>query len=394
MQQTLLSAIADPALKTPPLARIGSGSLDRLAEDAASLAGAGRAFLVTGGKSAGRSGSRDRVTLLLRRAGFETHHGEGVAGEPTAEQVNRMAAAARQLEPALVVGLGGGSVIDAAKAVAALATNEGQVEDYLEGVGRGWTLHEMPLPFIAIPTTAGTGAEMTKNAVLGSALGKFKKSMRDERMLARVVILDPELTCTTPASVTAAGGMDTITQLIESCITIKRTPATTGLAHTALGEVRQALPRCCGTPRNLDARAAMLLASAISGVCLANSGLALAHGIASGLGGRHGLAHGLICGILLPHTLRYNREACEETLAKALCRFLNESEVMPDTIDRGIDAIESLNRRLGIPPDLRFLKLSAAERFAVAEASMGSSMSGNPVPMDPERVDRFLAAIC
>ena len=394
MQKELLDAVAGHTLKTPAKVRIAPGSLGQLAEETAALAPADRALVVTGSKSGGRTGTLDRAARLLRQAGFETHYTGALAGEPSVEQVNRMAADARQLQPAIVIGLGGGSVLDAAKAIAALATNEGLAEDYLEGVGRGWTLRETPLPFVAIPTTAGTGAEMTKNAVLGSPFGKFKKSMRDDRMLARLVILDAELTYTVPASVTAAGGMDTLTQLIEPCITVKRTPATTSLAHLALGRVREALPRCCTTPRDLDARTAMLLASSISGVCLANAGLALAHGIASGLGGRHPLAHGLICGILLPHTLRHNRSACEDVLAEALRCFLNEPDVKPDTIDRGVQKIETLNRRLGIPPDLRFLRLSTQERFAVAEASMGSSMSGNPLGMEAASVDRFLAGIC
>lgn len=389
----LQEAISD-GLKAPPVVRYGPGLCERLGVEARGVAEGGVALLVVGGKSARRSGLLSRAMTLLAAAGFHVQVESGLETEPTVEEIQRMTAVVRALAPSVVVGLGGGSVLDAAKAVAALATNPGQVQDYLEGVGRGWSLGADPCPWVAVPTAAGTGAEMTKNAVIGSATSRFKKSMRDKRMLARAVLLDPELTCSVPASVTAAGGMDTLAQLMEPCLSVKRTPATTRLAHHALAVVATALPRACEAPRDIEARGALLLASAISGVCLANAGLGLAHGIASGVGGRHAVSHGLLCGILLPHALRHNRSACETELAEALRCFLGEARADAGTIDRGIAAIERLKRRLGIPEDLKFLRLSQEERRAVAEASMGSSMSGNPLPMDSAATDAFLARLC
>ena len=351
------------------------------------------AVLLLTGRSAGLSKTAQHIRSLVRSKGLSLLEPEPVSGEPDTDLVDKLAAYVRTASPDLLIALGGGSVLDTAKAVAALGTNAGPVSDYLEGLGVERKLQHAPLPWLAIPTVAGTGAEVTKNAVVRSVAHQVKKSMRDDHMLARAVWLLPEATTGVPPEATAAGGLDTLTQLLESCITAKRQAATTAMAHEGLKFMRDALPTAYRHPQDIDARAALLWASLLSGVSLANAGLAMAHGIAAALGGRYGLAHGLACGLLLPHTLRYNREAAEKPLTKALALFLGE-EPRADSLERGLSEIEHLTTHLGVPPDLRFLKLTPAQVRELAEASGGSSMSGNPIPMNPELTFAFLAPLC
>ncbi|MFH0879974.1 MAG: iron-containing alcohol dehydrogenase [Lentisphaerota bacterium] len=187
--------------------------------------------------------------------------------------------------------------------------------------------------------------------------------------------------------------MDALTQLIEPCISTKRRTATTELALDGLRNVQLGLSVAYEDPDNLSARERMAYVSMTSGICLANSGLAMAHGIAAALGALHGVPHGLACGILLPHTLRFNRRACEAELKAALAAFLNQSEPDDHTIDEGIGAVESLGHWLQIPPDLKYLRLSTSELEKLAHQAMGSSMSSNPIPMTPERTRDFLKKI-
>lgn len=377
------------ALKLPEQIVFGSGKLGELGALIDPFLVRGRVMIVVGGKSAERSGLLGRVVGLLGK-GVENVLFSGVANEPTSQMVDEAAVLARRSSLDLVIGLGGGSVIDCAKAVAALATNIGSVEDYLEGVGRGFALKERPLPLIAIPTTAGTGAEVTKNAVICSHEKGYKRSMRDDRMLARLALIDPELSRGVPRSVRAAGGLDAITQLIEPCLTVKRQPATTVLAHQALRGTPEALLAGYRNSDDLAAREQLALGAMVSGVCLANAGLAMVHGIAAALGAIYDIAHGLACGILLPHALDYLQRACKSDLAAALAAYLDQKEIGPETIQTGIKAIRELSRAMEVPPDLKFLKVGDDGLSKLAELSMGSSMSGNPVPMTPQKVSDFL----
>jgi alcohol dehydrogenase class IV len=187
--------------------------------------------------------------------------------------------------------------------------------------------------------------------------------------------------------------MDGVTQLMESSISGKRRPETIQLALAGLEVVREGLIRCHTRPDDLEGRARVAFASSLSGICLANSGLGLVHGIASGLGGHRKIPHGLICAVLLPHALEYNREAVAAELRASLSAFLGGKET-DSTIDDGIAAIQALNTTLATPPDLRFVGLSEPEIEEVARDSMGSSMSGNPVPMTVQTVVEFLKKVC
>jgi alcohol dehydrogenase class IV len=379
-----------PTLQAPAHILFGRGCMNRLDE----LASARKVLIITGAHSSTESGRLIQIETLLKKAGtMQVSVYRGVTGEPTPPMVTEAVQRSQNETPDLILSLGGGSVIDCAKAVAALSTNEGAIEEYLEGVGHRKHLLHLPLPHIAIPTVAGTGAEMTKNAVIGLHDLGVKRSMRFDSMIPTAALIDPDLTVTVSQKVTAHGGMDAITQLIEPCISAKRKPETTALAHEGLRWARGALPACYADPNHVDARAAMSLASMLSGVCLANSGLAMVHGIAAAMGALFDLPHGLLCGLLLPHALRYNREAAAEPLAQALAAFLHRDPSDTTVLDEGIQTIESMNRQFQIPPDLKFLSLSSQDLERISSNASGSSMSGNPVPMTPDLTLKFLQGI-
>lgn len=391
--EQLIERIHQEHLQAPKTVVFGRGKLDTLGELVFPIAWGQRAIVVTGFRSAKKTGLADRIETLLTRYTVKFSHAPIVYREPTVEMVDQGAAMAREMKPKLILSVGGGSVIDFGKAIAALAVNEGSVEDYLEGVGRRLELKNPPIAHIAIPTVAGTGAEMTKNAVIRSPQKGYKKSMRADSMIPTAALIDPTLMLGVPAHITASGGLDAVTQLIESCITTKRRRETTDLAKEGLRLARQALALAYEDPEDYSAREQMALVSMLGGVCLANAGLAMAHGIAAALGALFDVPHGLACGLLLPHTLRCNRDAAQQPMADALAAFMNQDKPTPATIDDGIAAVESLNRWLQIPRGLKYLGLTPDELEKVAQGSMGSSMSGNPVPMTPETTLAFLKTL-
>ena len=240
--------------------------------------------------------------------------------EPETTDVDETVAAIRpHLKPGdCLVAVGGGSTIDLAKAVAGLVTQResAPVKDYLEGVGRGLKLVEAPLPFIAMPTTSGTGTEATKNAVISSYDPPFKKSLRDERLVPAAVIIDPELTVSNPPEVTAYSGMDAITQLIESLVSKKATPLTKALCREGLRAAVPALEVAFKDPTNQAAREAMSYAAWLSGVTLANAGLGMAHGVAAALGVHCRVPHGLACAVMLVPAMKVNLQLCYRDYAQ------------------------------------------------------------------------------
>jgi len=375
-------------LNLPQQVLFGPGCLIRLAEGSAGLSLGRRALILTGAGSAHETGTDRTVEKLLRESGFSKVSRFGFHGEPDVATVDQAAEQCRAGDFDLVVGVGGGSVLDCAKAVAGMARHDGSVADYLEGVGSS-TLSQAALPGVAISTISGTGAEMTRNAVITVPDRRVKRSLRHQSLMVRVAIIDPKLTVTVPPAVTAMSGMDGVTQLLESAISAKRRPETVELALAGLEVARRGLVGCHERPDDLEARTGLAFAAGLSGICLANSGLGLVHGIASGLGGHRRIPHGLICAVLLPHALEYNRDAAKPGLRASLASFLNTPE-RSSTIEEGIAAIRQMNEMLGIPPHLRFLSLTSSEIPAVARDSMGSSMSGNPVPMTVEMVVEFL----
>jgi alcohol dehydrogenase class IV len=263
-----------------------------------------RVALVTGGASLAVGGRLAEIEEQFRAAKIDWLPVQ-VTGEPTVELVDRLTAGLVPYAPEAIVAIGGGSVLDTGKALAALLANGGTVLDYLEGVGRGGTLTRPSLPFIAVPTTAGTGSEVTRNAVIGDEARTFKKSMRSAFMLPSLALVDPDLTADCPPAIRAACGMDAITQLIEAYTSQRSGPMTDSLALQGLGHAAE-FPFLIANPTDAEAREALSLASLLGGICLANAGLGAVHGLASPLGAYFPIPHGVACAAVLAPVLRQN----------------------------------------------------------------------------------------
>jgi alcohol dehydrogenase class IV len=304
--------------------------------------------------------------------------------EPEPDDVDAAVAVARAAGARAVLAIGGGSVIDLGKAVAALVPQDppAPVRDFLEGVGMGRALAQHPLPFIAVPTTAGTGAEATKNAVISSHAGAFKKSLRDPRMVADTVLLDAEHTVPLPPHLTAQSGLDAINQLIEAYTTRNAQPVTDALALKGL-HLARALPDAVENGANRPAREAMLLAAYLSGLCLANAGLGAAHGIAAALGAVADVPHGLACALALPWVMAANLPAVADRYREIAVVFNDDPFAEPPS---AITGVWNLLRRLNTP---RVTELPALAGVfdddnlpALAAACHGNSLRGNPLPLD------------
>lgn len=353
----------------------GRGALDRLPALCAPLGGR---FLIVAGSAVKRAGVVDALAEGLERSGAKCFVYPCAPGEPTVESVDAAVQAGTQAGADAVIGIGGGSALDTAKAAAAVISNGGSVRDYLEGVGDR-KLYVDPLPFIAVPATAGTGTEVTKNAVVMSHEEHFKKSIRDDRMLARIALVDPELTASVPQDITAASGMDAICQLIESFTAKQANAFCDAMALYHAPRALLALRRAFDDGGDMEARETMALASMVSGMCLANAGLGAAHGIGAGLGALLGIRHGVACGMLLPHVMRYNlSRGCLKyaALGRAITGKALDDR---DASLAAADAVEELCAYLKLPARLGELGVTSVMAPALAKASMGSSMSKNPV---------------
>lgn len=355
--------------------RTGLDSVGRIA------AAYGRRAFVVLSPSLKDSFVTDKLGLSFEAAGVEFQTFCKPHGEPSPDMVRAALAQMRECGPQVVVAIGGGSVLDLAKAVSGMYFNGGEIKPYLEGVGDGRVMEHAPLPWIAFPTTGGTGAEVTRNAVISDAAEGYKKSFRDERLYAREVILDATLMTRVPRQASAECGMDAITQLIESYTSRKATPLTRAIALSGFGALKaergNALTAVWQEPGNLEARERMAYAAMLSGVCLANSGLGAAHGFAAALGALYGIGHGRACAMMLPFVLSANLPACAEDYV-AIHSLMN---VGGGTLR---EDVLLLNRTFGIPSDLKALELDEEQARALIRASYGSSMSGNPIAYSEE----------
>jgi alcohol dehydrogenase len=286
--------------RIPPV-RFGAGRIAELPEAAAPFCRHGRrALLVTGASSLAASGRLERIREGLRKAGLDVL-AVSAEGEPTTAFIDGTCAELRGAGIEVVIGAGGGSVIDAAKALSAMLPHRNSVLDHLEDVGTGAPHSGVKVPFVAVPTTSGTGGEVTKNAVL-SEVGPegYKKSIRHDAFIPDAVIVDPELMLTCPPGVTAACGMDAFTQLLEPYLSPASNPAVDALAWSGLERIAaNLLPACGDGAGDVEVRAGMAYASMMSGIALANAGLGIVHGLASPLGGWFPIPHGVVCGTLV-----------------------------------------------------------------------------------------------
>ena len=400
----------------PPLIRFGAGRIDEIGE-MVGLWGR-RAWIVGGTASLARSGAQQRIDASLSAAGIESRVVARSTGEPTVDQLAAALAGLqhKDLDGVVVVAVGGGSTIDLAKALAALATNipidqptgidlDTFVVDHLEGVGRGLAIRQWPLPMVAVPTTAGTGAEATRNAVISCPRRWFKKSMRSPMMVPRAALVDPDLTASCDSSTIAASGLDCITQLIESFVCRFAKPLPRCLVLDSLPRALHSLPRllmpkpACDDPQRwIDSRAAdraaLSHAALLSGLALTNSGLGLAHGVAAALGVACGTPHGVACAVMLPAALRVNREAVRDDFAQ-LERAIDPSAPrdVAAAADAFVERIERLCLESGAPRRLSELGVTADQIDWLADNSGGASMRGNPVQLATEDLRGLLAAM-
>ncbi|WP_437224347.1 iron-containing alcohol dehydrogenase [Planctomicrobium sp. SH661] len=359
-----------------------------------------RAFLIDGSRTLRRTPMWGEMMDSLQAAGVQVESIATSNQEPTIEDVDEATAIVRQLHPRhgdFVIGIGGGAALDLAKAVAAMATNGAghSIRDFLEEIGTGKTLEHDPLPVMAVPTTSGTGSEATKNAVVACTNPPCKKSLRSEKLVPAAVLLDPELTVPLPPEQTAYSGMDAITQLLESYFCRRAQPATDAWCDMGLKMGLGSLLKAYHSPTDRHAREEMAAAAMLSGMALANSGLGMAHGVAAALGAICNVPHGLACAVMLPITLKTNRQTITDKAEelKIVWRQLKQTEKMNPhipAIDILIANVESLCRKLQIPSRLRDLGVERQQIPAIVSGSRGSSMSANPRDLTDEELTAIL----
>jgi alcohol dehydrogenase class IV len=333
------------------------------------------------------------VVDLLTNAGVEVVH-FAVATEPSIPLLRQGVAKARDAGCDGVVAIGGGSVIDTGKAIAALMRNPADLFEYLEVIGRGRPLTDRSAPCIAVPTTSGTGAEVTRNAVLFSPEHAVKVSLRSPTMLPVAAIVDPGLTRNMPPKTTAWSGMDALTQLIEPYTSTRANPLTDAICLEAILRAARALPQAFHDGDDMAARTAMSLASLFGGMALANAGLGVVHGFAAPLGGMFTAPHGAICAAMLPHGMAANiahlkanhGPQSDRTLLRyrTIARSLTSSETAQP--GDAVAFIHQLSRELQIP-SLASFGMSAGEADEVVEkAARASSMKANPVVLSSDEL--------
>lgn len=369
----------------------GAGTMSEAAKAAGSFGR--RVFLMTGSRLERAEG----LVGQLKQGGLEVVTAQ-VIGEPATDSVQRLTAHARAERCEVVIGLGGGSVIDAAKAVSGLLTNEGDLFDYLEVIGKAQPLKNPAAPYIAIPTTAGTGAEVTRNAVLGSKEHRVKVSLRSPLMLPRLAIVDPELTYDLPPDVTSYTGLDALTQVIEPYVCTRANPMTDGWCVEGIRRAARSLPKAVEQGNDKVAREDMAVTSLFGGLALANAGLGAVHGFAAPFGGMFPAPHGAVCAALLPHVMAANIKALRESAPEsiALMRYEEIGRLLTGkaqgTAEDGVQWVAKLVKDLQVP---KLSQYGCAEKDVVEvveKAAKASSMKANPVALTTSVLSEVLRA--
>jgi alcohol dehydrogenase class IV len=358
----------------------GAGKLNGLAEQ---VRGRVKRLLLVRGHA---SDASSRLGGMLAAEGIQFTDFQ-VRGEPTLKLIRDSVRIAGEYDCDTVIGLGGGSVLDTGKAIAALATNSGDVLDYLEVVGEGQPLVNAPLRYIAIPTTAGTGSEVTRNAVIEAPEERVKVSLRSPLMLPWIALVDPELTYSLPPETTASTGLDALTQLIEPFVSMKANPMTDAICREGMRYAALSLTRAYENGADKSAREGMSLASLLGGMALANAGLGAVHGFAGPLGGMIHGPHGAICARLLPLVMEANLRALEarDSRHPALARYAEIAQIL--TGDRnarafdGVGWVSYLVRKLDIPVLSSYGLQQNEIPEAVEKTMKASSYKGNPIPL-------------
>lgn len=368
---------------------LGAGVLREVGPLARELAP--RALVVTGANPR----RAEPLLALLRQHGVAAMP-FAVQGEPEIDTVARGVALARQEDCGLVISFGGGSALDAGKAIAAMLANTGELLDYLEVIGRGQALAQPSVPFIAIPTTAGTGSEVTRNAVLASPAHGVKVSLRSPFMLPKVAVVDPELTYGLPPAVTASTGLDALTQLIEPYVSARANPMTDALCVEGIRRVARSLRVAFAEGRNAAARLDMAVASLFGGLALANAGLGAAHGFAGPIGGQFPAPHGAVCAALLPHVMAANLHALRQRqpAAQTLPRYEEVARLVTGnaaaTAEAGVEWVRKLVADLNVPRLSHYGLKPAHTAELVGKAAQASSMKANPIVLTTDELTGIL----
>jgi alcohol dehydrogenase class IV len=367
----------------------GAGSFRQVGELAATM---GRRALVIGGNMLERS---TPLLDMLQAQDIETTF-FSVPSEPTTDMALDGVRQARTGGCDMVIGMGGGSVLDTGKAIAALLTNSGDLFDYLEVIGRGQPLTQPSAPYIAIPTTAGTGAEVTRNAVLTSLQHQVKVSLRSPFMLPRIALIDPELTYSMPPAITASTGLDALTQCLEPFVSLQANPLTDAICREGMQRAAHALRRAYHHGNDATAREDMAVASLCGGLALANAKLGAIHGFAGPLGGMIPVPHGVVCARLLPLVLEANVQALHTRApdSPALARYNEVARIVTGdpkaTADDAIAWAQELCDELEIPALGGFGLDEADIPEAIKRAKRASSMQGNPIILTDQELAEIL----
>lgn len=344
-------------------------------------------LLITGKKFTKETGLIERIGRIL--GDFKIDSFSEVEPEPSCLTVNRAVEFARKKNSKLIVGLGGGSVIDAAKAIAVLANKEGKAEDYLEGKRR---IEYQGLDFVAIPTTAGTGAEVTPNAVLVDEDRTVKDSLRGKFLFAKLAIIDPELTLSLPKDYTAYCGMDALSQSIESFVSTGASPLTDGICLESIRLIVENVLKVYRNPNDISARINMSYAAVLSGVALCNARMGAVHGIVHPLGALRRIPHGLLCGLILPYVMEFNLEKVKEKYAVISEFFGIKGLSSKEKAEKSISEIKGLLKKLNFPSNLKELNIRKEDFSKIARDSYlhSGSLKANPVEVKEEDIIEIL----
>jgi alcohol dehydrogenase class IV len=357
-----------------------SGALDEIGNY---IGGYGKRFLIVIDPAFEQNGTLGTVKSRLDELGLAYTCYLGVVGEPDVSYVDDASRQAQEFGCDVVLSIGGGSCIDVGKASAGVITNGLPIKDYLEYVGTGRKVEKPPLPFIAMPTTAGTGAEVTKLAVIGSKKEKFKRSIRDDQLIANLCIIDPKLCASAPPKVTAIAGIDAMAHNMEAYTTVKATPLTKNMALSGIALAGKYLKRAYDNGSDLEAREGMSMSAYTGGLSFSNSGLGAAHGMGMAINIYYPVPHGFGVGVSLPYVMEVNANANPTLYDEVGELFAGKRFGKPgEGSAYAIEFIRKLNTDIGIPANLKELGTDRETALLMGEKCFGTSMSGNPVQLD------------
>jgi alcohol dehydrogenase class IV len=363
-------------LRTPETVIYGSNTVEELG--AHTLKFGKRAVLIYGGSSLHKSGNYQRVLRSLKAKNIDIHEINGISHDPDEQLVKEVSERVKEISPDVVVGVGGGSVIDVAKAAAIIATNGGEVKDYWGGR----EFLKPSIPCIAVPTTSGTGSEVTNNAVITSADKVFKKSIRSQFMVPKLALVDPTLTLSLPPAITADTGLDALIQNLEAYTSKNSGPITDLFARRGIELAGIYLLKAFNNPDDLEAREAMSLVSLYGGITLVNAGLGLAHGLSHPLGIRFGIPHGKACAIVMSKVIEYNYPSRREKY--------EEIGMLLGGVKDAVRAFNELLNKLGISTKISDYGVKKEDIPFIVEHSRGGSRNYNPVDHTDETVAKML----